>query len=199
MSNVDELLLGEGGEGVASDLEGALDGAGGGESPAGTALSLVLDGGDGALGGPVDGRERALDARDVSGGDGMEWALRPIQRVHMADNCTYGGSGGGRPGDLFELRCSRSRRLESFARRKCIYVNATDVRTLEQLSKSGSDFTAEQLRSKFKESAKTAAFASLEARAKEELKKEKEAAQRACTGKSSQSHARIPSHARGAM
>ena len=34
-------------------------------------------------------------------------------------------------------------------------------RTLEQLSKSGSDFTSEQLRGKFKEFAKTAAFASL--------------------------------------
>ena len=46
---------------AASDLEGPSEGASGGESPARAALSLVLDGGNSALGGPVEG----------IGGDGL--------------------------------------------------------------------------------------------------------------------------------
>lgn len=52
---VNQLLLGEGGERVTSDLVGCFSGHDGGESPAGTALSLVLDGDDGALLNPVHG------------------------------------------------------------------------------------------------------------------------------------------------
>merc|ERR1711939_292604 len=55
MVAVDELLLGEGLEFVGGEEHGALNGTGGGESPAGSALSLVLDWGDGTLGSPVDG------------------------------------------------------------------------------------------------------------------------------------------------
>jgi hypothetical protein len=50
----DELLLGDGDELVAGDEPGALDTTGGGEGPAGAALALVLDVGDGALLAPVD-------------------------------------------------------------------------------------------------------------------------------------------------
>jgi len=52
---VDELLLGEFLERAGGEEVSTLFGEGGRESPAGTALSLVLDGVDGALGDPVDG------------------------------------------------------------------------------------------------------------------------------------------------
>jgi len=52
---VNELLLGEGVKLSILDLVSTLNGTGGGESPAGSALSLVLDWGDGTLGSPVDG------------------------------------------------------------------------------------------------------------------------------------------------
>jgi len=51
----DNLLLREGEEGASLEEVSTLDGAGGGESPAGTASSLVLDGVNGTLGSPVDG------------------------------------------------------------------------------------------------------------------------------------------------
>jgi hypothetical protein len=51
----DNLLLGKGEELTGLEEVGTLKSAGGGESPAGTALSLVLDGVNGTLGSPVDG------------------------------------------------------------------------------------------------------------------------------------------------
>jgi len=51
---VNELLLGEGVEGSGGEEFSTLDGTSGGEGPAGTALALVLDWGDGTLGSPVD-------------------------------------------------------------------------------------------------------------------------------------------------
>eukprot|EP00128_Syssomonas_multiformis_P003521 Colp12_sorted_trinity150504_noHs@28039 len=53
---VHKVLLGEGHQGAVLDLVSTLQSTGGGERPAGTARALVLDGGDGTLGGPVDGR-----------------------------------------------------------------------------------------------------------------------------------------------
>lgn len=50
-----ELLLREGFEGSGGNGISTFDGTGGGESPAGTALSLVLDWGNGVSGSPVDG------------------------------------------------------------------------------------------------------------------------------------------------
>jgi len=50
-----ELLGGELSEGVSGDGPGGLDGLGGGERPAGSALLLVLDGGELALVVPVEG------------------------------------------------------------------------------------------------------------------------------------------------
>jgi len=50
----DNLLLGKGEELTGLEEVGTLKSAGGGESPAGTALSLVLDGVNGTLGSPVD-------------------------------------------------------------------------------------------------------------------------------------------------
>lgn len=52
---VDDLLDGELLDRVAGDEVGRLDGLGGGERPAATALRLVLDRGGGALADPVDG------------------------------------------------------------------------------------------------------------------------------------------------
>ena len=52
---VNELLLGEGEELTSGNEVGTFDGTSGGESPAGTAGALVLDGGDGTSLNPVDG------------------------------------------------------------------------------------------------------------------------------------------------
>jgi len=51
----DKVLFGEGNKVSAGDLVSTFKRSGGGESPAGSALSLVLDWGDSSLGGPVDG------------------------------------------------------------------------------------------------------------------------------------------------
>jgi hypothetical protein len=51
---VNKLLLREGDKGASLDEVDTLDGAGGGEGPARAALALVLDGGDGTLGNPVN-------------------------------------------------------------------------------------------------------------------------------------------------
>jgi hypothetical protein len=51
---VNELLLGKGDEVASLDLPSTLHRTGGRESPAGSALSLVLNRGDGTLGSPVD-------------------------------------------------------------------------------------------------------------------------------------------------
>jgi len=57
---VHELLLRERDQGAGRDGVGALDGASGGEGPARAALTLVLDGGNGVLGAPVQrGRDGA--------------------------------------------------------------------------------------------------------------------------------------------
>ena len=52
---INEVLLGERLESTVLDLVGTLKGTGGGERPTGTALALVLHGGDGTLSGPIDG------------------------------------------------------------------------------------------------------------------------------------------------
>ncbi len=52
---VNELLLRELNKGVSSKEVGTLHGSSGGEGPARSTLSLVLDGSDGSLGGPVNG------------------------------------------------------------------------------------------------------------------------------------------------
>jgi hypothetical protein len=72
---VNELLLREGDELAGGDGVGTLDGTGGGERPAGTALALVLDWGDGTLGSPVDrgsglGGEENLVALTLGHGGG---------------------------------------------------------------------------------------------------------------------------------
>ena len=54
-STVDELLLREGEELTSGDVVGTLERAGSGEGPAGAALALILDGGDGTTINPVDG------------------------------------------------------------------------------------------------------------------------------------------------
>jgi hypothetical protein len=51
---IHQLLFGEGGETSGSDLDGTFDRTGGGERPAGSALALVLDRGDGTLCTPVN-------------------------------------------------------------------------------------------------------------------------------------------------
>ena len=64
---LDELFLGEGNKGAGGKEVSTLHGTGGGESPAGTALSLVLDGGDGTLGSPVDGVGEVLGGELLDG------------------------------------------------------------------------------------------------------------------------------------
>jgi hypothetical protein len=54
MDTVDELLLGDGEEISGLDPPLTFEGTSGGEAPAGTALTLVLDGGDGTIINPVD-------------------------------------------------------------------------------------------------------------------------------------------------
>jgi len=61
---VDHLLLGEGQKLVGSHVVSALDGSSGGESPAGTALALVLDSVDGTSLSPVDGLWDVLSVED---------------------------------------------------------------------------------------------------------------------------------------
>merc|ERR1712039_787334 len=64
---LDELLLREGNEVAGGNEVSTLQGTGGGESPAGTALSLVLDGGDSTLGSPVDGIGEVLGGEVLNG------------------------------------------------------------------------------------------------------------------------------------
>jgi len=52
---INELLFREGDEVTSLQEMSSFHGSGGGERPAGSALALVLDGGDGTLLGPVDG------------------------------------------------------------------------------------------------------------------------------------------------
>ena len=54
MVAVDEFLLRDGEKSAGLDLPCALHSTGGGEGPAGSALSLVLDWGDSTCGSPVD-------------------------------------------------------------------------------------------------------------------------------------------------
>jgi len=65
---VNQLLLGEGDEASLGDEPSSFHGTGGGERPARTALSLVLDGGDGTLGDPVDrsGQDDVVSVGEVS-------------------------------------------------------------------------------------------------------------------------------------
>ena len=67
----DELLGGELGEGVSGNGPGSLDGLGGGEGPARSALLLVLDGGELALVVPVEGAGGVDD--DLWGGVSKEF------------------------------------------------------------------------------------------------------------------------------
>jgi len=63
---VNELLLREGVELFVLEEVSTLHRSGGGESPAGTTLSLVLDWGDGTLSSPVDGIWETLHVSSVS-------------------------------------------------------------------------------------------------------------------------------------
>lgn len=79
---IDEELLGEGEELTRFDLPSALKSTGGGEGPAGSALSLILDGGDGTKISPVDGGDggverslHGLSGEVVHGGDVSEHLL----------------------------------------------------------------------------------------------------------------------------
>jgi len=68
---VNELLLGERGELAGGNELSTLDGTGGGEGPAGSAHSLVLDGGDTSLGDPVDGGLDVGLVEELGGGVGL--------------------------------------------------------------------------------------------------------------------------------
>jgi hypothetical protein len=68
-STVHELLLGEREELASGNLVGTLGGTGGGEGPTRATLALVLDGGHGTLGHPVDigGKVGLVKDRSVVG------------------------------------------------------------------------------------------------------------------------------------
>jgi len=65
---VNNLLLGEGEESAGGNEVVSLNGGGGREGPAGTALTLVLDGVDGTLGSPVDGVGEVVGGEGDNGG-----------------------------------------------------------------------------------------------------------------------------------
>eukprot|EP00757_Euglenozoa_sp_SAG-D1_P014769 gene14769-biopygen4052 len=78
-----EHLLGDGDEGVSGKLPLSLDVSGSGERPAGSALALVLDVGDGTLGSPVDGAlTRDGGLVHVGGGDGVSLGEEALTAVH---------------------------------------------------------------------------------------------------------------------
>merc|ERR1712039_421585 len=79
---LDELFLREGNEVSGSEEVSTLERTGGGESPAGTALSLVLDGGNGTLGNPVD---------LVSESGGVE-LLNGVGLLQVSSVAVHGGS-----------------------------------------------------------------------------------------------------------
>lgn len=54
LGTVNQVLFGEGNETLTSSSESTFNSTGGGERPARTTLTLILNGGDGTLGGPVD-------------------------------------------------------------------------------------------------------------------------------------------------
>jgi hypothetical protein len=62
-------LFREGREVVVVDEVEAFEGTSGGESPAGTTLTLVFDGGNGTLGGPVNGSGPGRESVGVGGSD----------------------------------------------------------------------------------------------------------------------------------
>ena len=68
---INELLLGERKKLTSGNEVGTLDGTSGGESPAGTALTLILDRGDGTSLNPVDGVGVALLEDLVLSGDAL--------------------------------------------------------------------------------------------------------------------------------
>mmetsp|Transcript_11640 Transcript_11640/g.13173 ORF Transcript_11640/g.13173 Transcript_11640/m.13173 type:complete len:258 (-) Transcript_11640:11-784(-) len=82
---IDELLLGVRSQLGGGNRGGALNGTGGGESPAGTALALVLDGGHRVLGTPVQ-RSSGLDV-----GEDLRGALSAVH--FRSGNVAVGQSG----------------------------------------------------------------------------------------------------------
>jgi len=72
---VNQVLLGEGLQGTVLVEVSTLKSTSGGERPAGTALALVLDRGDGTKGGPVNGGRKGGDVSrslvDLSSGGGL--------------------------------------------------------------------------------------------------------------------------------
>ena len=83
---IDELLLREGVKLSGLDLVSTFEGTSGGEGPAGSALSLVLDGGDGTFGSPVLGGsdldvgegDGGVEARVFSGSESEEFLVLSI-------------------------------------------------------------------------------------------------------------------------
>jgi hypothetical protein len=80
---VNELLLGKLVEASFEDCSGTFETGNGGESPAGAALALVLDGADSTFGSPVDGKGRGLNV-DVFGGLSREVSGGGVHRVHLS-------------------------------------------------------------------------------------------------------------------
>jgi len=83
---IDELLLREGVELSGPDLVSTFEGTSGGEGPAGSTLSLVLDGGDGTIISPVPGasdlnvgeRDGGVEARVFTSSESEEFLVFSI-------------------------------------------------------------------------------------------------------------------------
>jgi hypothetical protein len=80
---INELLFREGDEVLVVDEVEAFEGASGGESPAGTAGSLVLDGSDGTLSSPINGGGEVLSIEDSSGS--ISLGLGVVTSVHSTE------------------------------------------------------------------------------------------------------------------
>jgi len=82
---IDELLLGEGSEVSVLDVVSTLKSTGGGEGPAGTALALILDGGDSTLSSPVNsvGNGGGVNFVSITEGVDIERCLVSIESVFL--------------------------------------------------------------------------------------------------------------------
>lgn len=84
---------------------------------------------------------RSLDA--IDGGDDMSWARRPMESLHNSGVCNYNHAP-----IPFALNCTNNDNLRDFHRRRCVYLNTSDVLELERRSMKAfedGDLSAHQL------------------------------------------------------
>jgi len=86
---VNQVLLRQGDQLVGSQEVAALNGASGGEGPAGTALALILDASDSTLVSPVEGGGQ-INMKVLEGGGLVDIALRNTETSEHADKFIIG-------------------------------------------------------------------------------------------------------------